>query len=61
MADRISVLAPGESDRLSLSLLSSATSYRAELLRSLHMTFLKPVLEYLIMPKKHFEIQKVFR
>ena len=60
LTDRIFVLGLGESDRLSLSLLSSATSYQAELLRSLHMTFLKPVLEYLIMPKNILKSKKYF-
>ena len=59
MADRISVLAPGESDRLSLSLLSSATSYQAELLRSLHITFPKPVLEYLISLKTSWNSKSI--
>lgn len=55
LADRISVLTRTESDHLSLSLLSSATSYQAEWLKSLQMTFPKPVLECLIMPKNHLE------
>ena len=61
LADRISVLAPTESDHVSLSLLSSATSYQAVLLKSLRMTFPKPVLECLIVPKNHLEIGKICR
>jgi len=63
LADRISFLAPHGVWSLkykSQSLLSSATSYQSVLLRSLQMTFPKPVLECLIVPKNHLEIGKIW-